>query len=140
MILVPFRGRARASLAFVRRVREMGGRIAIVTNRNADICAPTRRNLASLGLDVDVVLCQQPGESRKEGRFRSVQEGTTPAGLPPLGVVAWVGDNIRDFPGGSQALRDADASDLAEFGVRFFILPNPMYGSRERNPLRSPSE
>lgn len=33
--------------------------------------------------------------------------------------------------------RDQTAPDsaFAEFGERFFALPNPMYGSREKNPL-----
>lgn len=124
------------AVAFVRRIKELGGRVAVVTNRNEDICEPTRRNLAAVGLDVDVVLCRQPGVSEKQTRFRSVAEGTTSAGLPPLQVVAWVGDNIQDFPGGSQELRDADPRSLTDFGVRFFMLPNPMYGSWERNPPR----
>ena len=121
------------AVALVRRIREMGGRVAIVSNRDEEVCDPTRRNLEAVGLDVDVVLCRQrPGG--KEGRFRAVAEGGTSAGLPPLEVVAWVGDNIQDFPEGSLELRDAEPESLADFGVRFFILPNPMYGSWERNP------
>jgi 5'-nucleotidase (lipoprotein e(P4) family) len=103
------------SVAFVRRVRALGGHIAIVTNRDEVVCDATRRNLASLGVAADVVLCRQPGPSGKESRFRAVQEGTTPEGLPPLHVVAWVGDNILDFPGGSQALGQADPAAAAEF-------------------------
>ena len=121
------------AVRFLRRVRELGGRVAVVTNRNEDVCEPTRRNLAAVGLNVDVVLCRQPGVSEKDTRSRSVQDGTTSAGLPPLEIVAWVGDNVHDFPGGSQELRDADPRSLADFGVRFFLLPNPMYGSWERN-------
>ena len=125
------------AVALVRRIREMGGRVAIVSNRDEEVCDPTRRNLEAVGLDVDVVLCRQrPGG--KEGRFRAVAEGGTSAGLPPLEVVAWVGDNIQDFPGGSQELRGAEPESLADFGVRFFILPNPMYGSWERTPPPPP--
>jgi len=61
-----------------------------------------------------------------------VAGGTTPAGLPPLDVVAFVGDNIRDFPGQSQALRGQPDEAFAPFGARFFVLPNPMYGSWEQ--------
>ena len=46
------------------------------------------------------------------------------------------GKTIEDFPGGSQQLRDADPEDPVDFGVRFFVLPNPMYGSWEENPPR----
>lgn len=120
--------------AFIREVKQLGGSVAIVTNRDEAVCEETRRNLSDVGVAADVVLCRQPGPSSKEGRFHAVEEGTTPAGLPPLRVVAWVGDNIQDFPGGSQALRDAETDALADFGARFFVLPNPMYGSWEANP------
>jgi predicted secreted acid phosphatase len=50
-------------------------------------------------------------------------------------VVAFVGDNIQDFPGLDQSLRRREDEDeaFAAFGARFFVLPNPMYGSWERN-------
>ena len=125
------------AVSFVNWVREAGGRVAIVTNRDEEVCEPTRRNLEALGIDVAVVLCRQT-DGGKEGRFRAVAAGDASAGLPPLEVLAWVGDNIEDFPGGSQTLRDADAEALSDFGVRFFVLPNPMYGSWEVNPPRDP--
>lgn len=124
------------AVAFLRRVKALGGRIAIVTNRDEVVCDATRRNLAAVGVEADAVLCRKPGPSEKETRFRAVEEGTSDAGLPPLRVLAWVGDNIQDFPGGSQALRDADPARLIDFGIRFFLLPNPMYGSWESNPER----
>jgi predicted secreted acid phosphatase len=58
-----------------------------------------------------------------------VAQGTTPAGLPPLEIVAFVGDNILDFPGLSQAIMKKGDEAFADFGVRFFVLPNPIYGS-----------
>jgi 5'-nucleotidase (lipoprotein e(P4) family) len=122
--------------AFIESVNRLGGRVAIVTNRDDVVCDATRRNLASVGIDFAVVLCRRPGPSEKESRFRAVQDGTALAGLPPLRVVAWVGDNIHDFPGGNQDLRDAPDGALSDFGVRFFLVPNPMYGSWEANPGR----
>lgn len=124
------------AVAFLGRVKALGGRVVIVTNRDEAVCDATRRNLSAVGAPADVVLCRKPGPSEKETRFRMVQEGTTGTGLPPLRVLAWVGDNIQDFPGGSQALRDAAPSALADFGTRFFVLPNPMYGSWEANRER----
>jgi len=62
-----------------------------------------------------------------------VARGATPVGLPPLDIVAVVGDNIQDFPGQSQAIRKQGDEAFAPFGARFFVLPNPMYGSWERN-------
>jgi 5'-nucleotidase (lipoprotein e(P4) family) len=124
------------AVAFTRSVKVRGGRVAVVTNRDEAVCEETRRNLTAVGVVWDVVLCRT-GPSEKETRFGMVEAGTTPAGLPPLEVVVWVGDNIEDFPGGSQALRDASgglAGTATGFGRRFFVLPNPMYGSWASNP------
>jgi 5'-nucleotidase (lipoprotein e(P4) family) len=120
---------------FTRAVHAAGGRIAIVTNRADSLCAATRLNLQKVGIEADLVLCQTPGPSDKNPRFQKVQNGTAVAGVPPLQVVAWVGDNILDFPGMSQASRN-DPRALDAFGTRFFVLPNPMYGSWTDNPDR----
>jgi 5'-nucleotidase (lipoprotein e(P4) family) len=120
--------------AFLDRVRELGGRIAIVTNRTESECPDTEAVLRTHGLLYDVVLCRpDAGSSDKNPRFEAIARGTTPAGLPPLEVVAFVGDNIQDFPGLSQAIRNEGDAAFAPFGMRYFVLPNPMYGSWERN-------
>jgi len=120
--------------AFLERVRELGGRIAIVTNRTVSECPDTEAVFHNHELPFDVMLCKPDGgPSDKNPRFESVANGTTPAGLPPLEVVAFVGDNIQDFPKQGQALRNEPDSAFSPFGVRFFVLPNPMYGSWERN-------
>ena len=59
----------------------------------------------------------------------AVAAGTTSTGGTPREVVAFVGDNILDFPGMTQASVKANEAALDGFGVKFFILPNPMYGS-----------
>lgn len=118
---------------FTQRVRAAGGRVAVVTNRDEEVCEPTRRNLRAVGIAFDVVLCREPGESEKDGRFERVQTGQAAEGLPPLSVVAWLGDNVGDFPGGSQELRGAASAELEGFGSRWFVFPNPMYGSWESN-------
>jgi predicted secreted acid phosphatase len=61
-----------------------------------------------------------------------VRNGNAVEGLPPLTVLAWIGDNIHDFPELTQAIRD-DPAAFTAFGRRFFVLPNPLYGSWERN-------
>ena len=94
--------------AFLSRVRALGGRIAIVTNRTVSECPDTEAVFRAHGLPYDVMLCKPDGgPSDKSPRFEAVARGTTPAGLPPLEVVAFVGDNIQDFPGQSQAMQDA---------------------------------
>ena len=120
------------AVAFLRRVHELGGRIAIVTNRDAAECADTEAVFHARALAYDVMLCRPEGASSdKNPRFEAVARGT--AGLPPLEIVAFLGDNILDFPGQSQAVRERGDEDLADFGRRFFVFPNAMYGSWERN-------
>lgn len=116
--------------AFLNRVRSLGGRIAIVTNRLDSECPDTEAVFRSHSLPFDVMLCKpDKGPSDKNLRFDAVKNGTTPAGLSPLDVVAFLGDNIQDFPGLKQAVRQRGPEAFADFGVRFFVLPNPMYGS-----------
>jgi len=120
---------------FIRAVRELGGRVVVVTNRWDYECPDTRANLDGLGVAVDLVLCRPSGlPGDKNPRFRSVRDGTADASLPALDVVLWVGDNIQDFPGLSQ--ESGAGAAPSEFGTRFIVLPNPMYGSWERNPPR----
>jgi 5'-nucleotidase (lipoprotein e(P4) family) len=120
--------------AFLSRVRALGGKIAIVTNRSAAECPDTEAVFRAHALAYDAMLCKpDAGTSDKNPRFEAIARGTTPAKLPPLDVVAVLGDNILDFPGRSQALRKEPDEAFADFGARFFVLPNPMYGSWERN-------
>jgi 5'-nucleotidase (lipoprotein e(P4) family) len=120
--------------AFLSRTRALGGKVVIVTNRSATECPDTEAVFKAQGLAYDALLCKPDGSSSdKNPRFEAVERGTTAAGLPPLEVVAFVGDNIQDFPGKGQASRTQGDEAFAEFGARFFVLPNPMYGSWERN-------
>ena len=122
---VPLPGAA----AFLARVRQLGGRIAIVTNRLESECADTIALFTTHALVYDAMLCRpDKGPSDKNPRFEAVAAGKTAAG-GPLEVVVYVGDNILDFPALSQAIRQKGDAALSEFGRRFVILPNPMYGS-----------
>jgi 5'-nucleotidase (lipoprotein e(P4) family) len=122
---------------FTSKVHALGGRVVVVTNRDAGYCDATRANILRVGIPADEVLCRTDRASgSKDPRFIAVQNGTAPSTLPPLRVLMWVGDNIQDFPALTQsAMRSAPASAFDEFGERFVVLPNPMYGSWEGNPL-----
>lgn len=116
--------------AFLARVRELGGRIAIVTNRLESECEDTAAVFRRFALVYDAMLCRPDGgPSDKNPRFEAVARGQSPAGAEPLEVIAYLGDNIQDFPGLSQAVRQQGAEGVSSFGVRFFVIPNPMYGS-----------
>jgi 5'-nucleotidase (lipoprotein e(P4) family) len=114
--------------AFLARVRALGGTIAIVTNRRDPVCPDTKAVFETRGLAYDLMLCRT-GPSDKNPRFEAVQSGLLPSTLPPIAVVAFVGDNIQDFPKLSQAIKGSGDEAFSEFGSRFFVIPNPMYGS-----------
>lgn len=115
---------------FLARVRALGGRVAVVTNRLQTECDDTAAVFARHELAYDALLCRpNDGPSDKNPRFAAVAAGQTPAGSVPLEVVAFLGDNIQDFPGLTQAVAKQGDTGLAAFGTRFFVVPNPMYGS-----------
>jgi 5'-nucleotidase (lipoprotein e(P4) family) len=118
--------------AFLARVRALGGRIAIVTNRLQSQCADTAAVFEKHALVYDAMLCRPNGSpSDKNPRFEAVAAGKSPASASPLDVVAFLGDNIQDFPKLTQSVKAGSEAAFGEFGVRFFVLPNPMYGSWE---------
>lgn len=118
------------SAAFLARVRALGGKIAIVTNRLDTECDDTRAVFDASKLAYDAILCRVTGASSdKNPRFTAVAGGQTPAGNSPMAIVAIVGDNIMDFPQLSQKTKEQGAPAFTEFGVRYFLVPNPMYGS-----------
>ena len=121
------------SVVFLTRVHELGGKIAIVTNRAQEDCPETEDNFRDRKIPYDVILCQTD-TGDKGPRWKMVEEGKTAQGLPPLRILLWIGDNILDFPGVDQSLRTRPEDAYKDFGVCFFVIPNPMYGSWQRNP------
>jgi 5'-nucleotidase (lipoprotein e(P4) family) len=118
------------ALEFIAEIRRLGGKVAIVTNRGEETCESTIANLIDIGVDFDIVRCQAPDEEGKEGRWEAIRTGKG-TGLGPLEIVMWVGDNILDFPDLDQS---SEVEAMDQMGVRYFILPNPLYGSWEELP------
>ncbi|MEZ5317043.1 MAG: HAD family acid phosphatase [Vicinamibacterales bacterium] len=114
---------------FLADVRARGGRIAIVTNRLGSQCAATEAVFRRDALVFDAMLCRPDGApSDKAPRFDAVAAGATSGGRP-VEILAFLGDNILDFPGLQPSARGTGADGFASFGERYFLLPNPMYGS-----------
>jgi 5'-nucleotidase (lipoprotein e(P4) family) len=116
------------AVSFVQRVRALGGKVAFITNRKQAQCPPTSENLLAQGLPYDLLLCQND-VADKQPRWTQIENGTASPDLGPLPIVMYIGDSIADFPGGSQQLRDEPDSAFDDFGTRFVVLPNPVYGS-----------
>ncbi len=123
---------------FIAAVRRLGGRVAWITNRDSTVRAATRENLARFGLwsDADLLCLQDDAADTKAVRRAAVTSGAGACAWAghPASVVAYFGDSMGDFPQAGE--NDPDAGSDAAFGTRFFVLPNPMYGSWERRPTR----
>lgn len=121
---------------FVTAVREAGGRVVFLTNRHEVTRDATRDNLASEGFWQDGdLLCLKTIDKAYDKRVRRTEvrtgEGRCAWEGEAVTVLAYVGDTMHDFP------EDGEDGQRAEaFGQRFFILPNPMYGSWSREVTR----
>jgi len=128
-------GAVPGAVSFMRRVREVGGVIAIVTNRSESECPDTKANLEALGAPHDVLLCKpDSAPADKSARWQAIADGRATGRR--VEIVAYLGDNITDFPGFTQEARQKSELELLDFGAKFFVLPNPVYGSWESNAPR----
>jgi 5'-nucleotidase (lipoprotein e(P4) family) len=112
---------------FTRRVRELGGKIILVTARREATRSATEKNLRDEGIVYDALLMQGGGTSKEQWR-QGVARGEAVAGLGPLEVVMLLGDDTGCFFPGADYREQA-----SRFGREYFILPNPMGGATQ-NP------
>jgi 5'-nucleotidase (lipoprotein e(P4) family) len=118
-------------LGFISGVRRLGGRIAFITNRDEATRAATIENLRRFNLweEVDRLCLATDSTYTKRVRRTEVTEGRGNCAWAgtPAPVIVYVGDQLGDFPGAGET--DADVGTDDAFGRRYFLLPNPMYGS-----------
>jgi 5'-nucleotidase (lipoprotein e(P4) family) len=114
---------------FVDRVRAAGGHVAWITNREAALADDIRANLAGVGVWTDDDrLCGIKAQYPKSQRRREVVTGTGDCSWSntPMRVLAFVGDQLGDFPAAAEMIPGTGSDDA--FGTTCFLLPNPMYG------------
>lgn len=123
------------ALDFARYASSKGVAVFYVTNRSAETKSVTRRNLVDLGFPVesdDTIVCKgdrpEFESSDKGPRRRFVASSHR--------VLVLVGDDLNDFVAGAkdavEARRKLVGAHLNRFGTRWFVIPNPMYGSWEQ--------
>lgn len=124
------------ALDFVRYAVDAGVTVFFVSNRHGDNEQATRDNLESLGFgfaltdDMDNVLLKYEQEDwpSAKGTRRSVITAN-------YRVILSIGDNLGDFVDGYKvSLQERQAileDNLAHWGTRWIVLPNPQYGSWE---------
>ena len=121
------------ALAFAQAAEEAGVTVVYLTNRDAQVEAATRRNLRALNFPLagnrDVILTQgeEPGWEAKEPRREAAAED--------FRILLFLGDNLGDFVADVERSVEARrqlADRYADYwGRRWFVLPNPQYGSWE---------
>ncbi|MEO6164605.1 MAG: HAD family acid phosphatase [Candidatus Binatia bacterium] len=121
------------ALEFIAAAQARGVTIFFVTNRDHPTEAATRLNLATTGVklpsDLDTVLCRSERPdwgSDKESRRRYIAQSHR--------VLMLIGDDLADFISEYRtppAQRTAAAVKHDTWGTKWFMLPNPMYGSWE---------
>lgn len=112
---------------FLDALHALGAEVFYVTNRSAAYNYDgTKANLESLGFpnvdDAHLLLLTDTGS--KQARFAKIAETHE--------IVAYLGDNYGDFPlasGDSSARKTAVDAAKEDWGRRYFMLPNPIYGS-----------
>ena len=114
---------------FIAAVRRLGGHVAWITDRAGNLADDTRGTLQndSLWNDDDRLCVKNDSTYTKAVRRAEVASGSGRCSWGQrLTVLAFFGDQITDFPAAGES--DPDAGNDAAFGVRYFLLPNPMYG------------
>ncbi len=125
------------AVSFTQYAKKLGVQVFYVSNRSADQIAATRKNLTKWGFaDVNqpdhIVL--STGNSDKQPRFDKIEQ--------KYDVVQFFGDQLTDF---GQAFENktnkeqqAQVKKLhAEFGWKYYQLPNPTYGEWETHLLHN---
>lgn len=123
------------ALEFIDYARSRGVRVFYVTNRDATEEQATRKNLENVGIildrDLDTVLMS--GEL--PGRWPSDKSSRRKCIAQTHRILLLIGDDLGDFVSGAKST-PAERKRLAEqyrayWGGRWFLLPNPVYGSWE---------
>lgn len=121
---------------FLDYARSRGVTVFYVTNRDEDERPGTRANLERVGFPLDPnveTLLLRSDSSDKSPRRRQVAE--------KYRLLLLVGDDFNDFASVREASwqeRDRLVHQMADWwGTRWFMMPNPMYGSWERAAIGS---
>ena len=132
-------GRAKAlpgAIEFSRFCDSLGVTLFYISNRKTNEQESTIRNLDSLGFAFakPEYLLLKENESSKKARREKVSA--------EFDIVMLVGDNLNDFSEVFESRGDDWGVSLVEqyrceFGNRYIILPNPMYGEWEKDVYKT---
>ena len=120
------------AVEFANYVNSHNGTMFFVSNRKTGAeYQPTVDNLKALGFKnvTDETMLLKDKGSNKTERFQKIRD---------MGyeIVMYLGDNMDDFTGDVYGKQNADRRAFADsnkndFGVKYIVLPNPIYGGFE---------
>jgi len=125
-------GAVPGAVDFLKYAARRGVRVFYITNRRQPEKAGTITNLIKLGFpgvtEDSVMIREQGTTASKESRRDRVRQR--------YWIAMLVGDNLNDFNDNFSGKSITDRSmevdhERAEFGSRFIVVPNPMYGDWE---------
>jgi 5'-nucleotidase (lipoprotein e(P4) family) len=126
---------------FIAVVRQLGGHVAWISNRNTTVESPTKANLQALGIwnDDDRLCLQRDSQHTKRMRRGEVVSGSGSCAWSgtSMKVAVFVGDQMGDFPTADENIPETGGD--AAFGRTCFLLPNPMYGDWTTRVTRQPA-
>lgn len=128
---------------FLDKARALPGvHLVFITDRTVSQEADTLENMRRLGVfkDGDLVLNKKDKNDTKDVRRRCVETADDARCWPwgPLPIAALFGDSARDFEEwyGKDMLEKGRLSIVANAGIKYWVIPNPLYGQWEREYRR----
>jgi 5'-nucleotidase (lipoprotein e(P4) family) len=123
------------AVEFLRYAVSRGVRVFYITNRKQSEKDATAKNLSKLGFpdvnDQTLLVRTDPKGSSKEVRRQAVRA--------KFRIVILMGDNLNDFAEVFENSKTVNSrlaavdQNKSQFGTRFIVLPNPMYGDWENS-------
>jgi predicted secreted acid phosphatase len=127
---------------FCSQVKELGGKVVIVTNRPGWKREDTLKNLENNNFKYDVCVFKEgkyENDKNKNLRRKDLAEGNleipenSNGDIPPLKVKMLVGDSVHDLYN-TEKESFSDVKD--RFNEDLVILPNPLYGSWDTREVK----
>ena len=127
------------AVKFVNLIKELGGKVVIITNTKFPLREYTLEKLDTLGFSYDICLMREgpyKDDKTKVERRKDVLNGTIKGyeeyeNTPPLKIIMKVGDAVHDLYDPSR-YSFQDIKD--KIGKTLIILPNPLYGGWVNSP------
>ncbi len=121
---------------YLKKVRDLGVEPIFITNRRSHLVEATVENMEKVGIPVDpkFIVGRDKIHSKELRRTRFGKD---------CNIVQLIGDNLSDFSDDYNSTnleerKDQVRQNKSNFGTRYILLPNPMYGDWRKTILDQP--